>query len=76
MNYAASDLPAPRFFSDSIEVRSMADGKMYTSKSRLRADYKARGVQEIGNEKPPEKREFIRPPSVRDDLRRTYEQMK
>lgn len=37
--------------SDTIDaVRSMADGKMYDSKSELRADYKARGLIEVGTD--------------------------
>ncbi len=32
-------------------IRSMADGRMYDSKSRYRADLKARGLEEIGNER-------------------------
>lgn len=42
-----------RFYvqSDTIEpFRSMADGKMYGSKSKYRADLKARGLIEVGND--------------------------
>lgn len=38
-------------------TQSMASGKVYDSKSAIRAEYKARGLMEIGNEK-------ITPPSV------------
>lgn len=37
--------------SDSINaIRSMADGRMYESKSELRKGYKAKGVVELGND--------------------------
>lgn len=37
--------------SDAIgAIRSMADGKMYDSKSELRRGYKAKGVIELGND--------------------------
>jgi hypothetical protein len=46
-----SSLPAPRIMSDTMEpVQSMLDGKMYTSKSALRATYRAGGVVEVGND--------------------------
>lgn len=53
-----SDLAAPMVVSDSLEVmagslngmQSMADGKFYTSKARYRADLRARGYVEVGND--------------------------
>lgn len=52
-----STLPAPMVISDTIDpVRSMADGKEYTSKSALRSTYKPSGnpdgisYVEVGNE--------------------------
>ena len=46
-----SDIVCPRFIRDEIDpVQSMASGKMYTSKSKLRAEYKALGVVEVGND--------------------------
>lgn len=46
------------FISDNLEsigglngIQSMADGKFYTSKAKLRADYRARGMIEMGNDK-------------------------
>lgn len=52
-----SDLSAPMVISDTMEpVRSMADGKEYSSKSALRATYKPSGnpngisYAEVGNE--------------------------
>lgn len=41
-HHVISDAMAP--------VRSMATGKMHDSKSSLRAEYRARGVYEIGND--------------------------
>jgi hypothetical protein len=36
---------------DTMEpVQSMLDGKMYDSKARLRATYRAAGVTEVGND--------------------------
>lgn len=46
-----SHLPAPRVATDVMApVRSMLDGKLYDSKSALRATYKAAGVTEVGND--------------------------
>lgn len=54
-----SELAAPFIISDNLEVigglngvQCQASGKFYTSKARLRAEYRARGMIEIGNEKP------------------------
>ena len=49
-NTKRSHLPTPHIASDSIEVRSMVDGQIYTSKSALRASYRANGYIEVGNE--------------------------
>lgn len=46
-----SYLTAPLVIRDDMEpVQSMLDGKMYTSKSALRATYRRAGVDEIGND--------------------------
>jgi hypothetical protein len=54
---ARSSLPAPMVISDTIEpVKSMADGKYYSSKAALRSTYKPSGnpqgisYVEVGNE--------------------------
>lgn len=48
-----SDFSAPMIIRDDMPaVKSMASGKMYDSKSAIRAEYKARGLVEIGNDKP------------------------
>lgn len=46
-----SDLPCPRIMSDAMPpVQSMATGRMYDSKSAIRAEYKALGMVEVGND--------------------------
>lgn len=66
---------APYVQSDTIDAfRSMADGKVYDSKSRYRADIRARGLIEVGNERV-ERRPTPMPP-VRDTLRQVYQQLK
>lgn len=48
---ARSNLPFPRIMSDVMEpVQSMLDGKLYDSKSALRATYRAAGCVEVGND--------------------------
>lgn len=48
---ARSDLPCPLVISDTMDpVQSMLDGKLYTSKSGLRATYRKAGVTEVGND--------------------------
>jgi len=44
-------LPVPNVITDTMDpVQSMLDGQMYSSKSALRATYKAAGVVEVGND--------------------------
>lgn len=46
-----SDLPCPRVMSDVMDaVQSQVDGRMYDSKSAIRAHYKQAGVIEVGND--------------------------
>lgn len=45
-----SALSAPMVVSDQIEVKSMVNGEMYTSKRALRRSYRERGYIEVGNE--------------------------
>lgn len=46
-----SDLPAPMVITDTMApVQSMATGKMYDSKAGIRAEYKALGMVEVGND--------------------------
>ena len=45
------DLGCPHVVTDVMDqVKSMLDGKMYDSKSHLRASYKQAGVTELGND--------------------------
>jgi len=60
--------------SDTVDpFRSMADGKTYDSKSRYRAELKARGMVEIGNDNITPRRTEL--PPVRDTLRQTMAQL-
>lgn len=72
-NLAQSDLPAPHFISDAIDIQSMHDGRHYTSKARLRSAYRAAGVVEIGNEKPkPVEKPKTDRNEIRNELRRVH----
>ncbi len=55
---ARSALPGPMVISDQIEVKSMVDGDIYTSKSALRRSYREKGYLEVGNE---EQKPFVKP---------------
>lgn len=49
-----SDLPMPMVISDDMPaVQSQVSGKFYESKAALRAEYRATGHIEIGNDKRP-----------------------
>jgi len=49
--WTRSDLGAPMVISDTMDpVQSQLDGRLYDSKSKLRATYKAAGVVEVGND--------------------------
>ena len=73
-----SELGAPYFISDNLEslgglngIQSMADGKFYTSKAELRAEYRARGLTEMGNSKPaPFKKPKPDRKAIRDAVKR------
>lgn len=66
---ARSDLPAPRIATDIMEpVQSQLDGKLYESKSALRATYRQAGVVEIGND-PARNRPFERPKTPRKEIK-------
>ena len=66
------------FISDNLEslgglngIQSMADGKFYTSKAELRAEYRARGLTEMGNSKPaPFKKPKPDRKAIRDAVKR------
>lgn len=67
-----SHLPSPMISNDSIEVLSQTNGKMYTSKSALRAEYRRAGVTEVGNAIMSSKPREYKPEGVRDDLRKAF----
>lgn len=70
---ARSSLGAPMIVSDRMEpVQSMLDGRMYDSKSALRATYKAAGVVEVGND-PARLKPRARPKPDRKAIRDTLE---
>jgi hypothetical protein len=56
-----SSLPRPYYNSDSIGgitgLVNPSDGKFYTSKAKMRAENRARGLTEVGNEAFPVRRE-------------------
>lgn len=57
-----SSLPSPVVIMDTMDaIQSQVDGKLYTSKSAIRASYKVHGVEEIGND-PARHNPFKRPP--------------
>lgn len=73
---ARSDLPAPRIATDIMEpVQSQLDGKLYDSKSALRATYRQAGVVEIGND-PARNRPFQRPKTSRKEIKDVVERAK
>jgi hypothetical protein len=48
-----STLPAPHVLTDTMPpVQSMASGRIYESKSAIRAEYKRLGLREVGNDVP------------------------
>lgn len=59
--------PTPMVIMDGIETKSMVDGKIYTSKAKLRRSYRERGYVEVGNE---EQKMPPRPEPDRDSIRR------
>lgn len=70
---ARSSLPFPMVISDEMDaVQSQLDGKFYSSKSALRATYKAAGVTEVGND-PARNKPFVKPKPDRKAIRDTTE---
>lgn len=66
---------APYIQSDTVEgFRSMADGKMYDSKSRYRNELRARGLIEVGNDRVERAPKAL--PPVRNTLRETYQRLR
>lgn len=73
---ARSDLPFPMVMSDQIELRSMVDGKTYTSKRGLEASYRASGHVVVGNEwlknEPKAPKPKIDRKAIRDSVGRAF----
>lgn len=72
---ARSDLPTPHVISDSVEVKSMVDGQMYSSKRALRRSYRERGYVEVGDQEqklppkaPPDRK------GIRDSIEKAFSQ--
>jgi hypothetical protein len=64
----------PQIISDTIApFRSMADGKMYDSKSAYRGTLRDRGLIEVGNEQVKQRR--VEAPPVRETLRHVRQQL-
>lgn len=68
-----SDLTAPMVIGDAIEVKSMADGRVYTSKAKLRRSYRALGYVEVGNEiQRPPRRQRVSPKEISDSVEKAF----
>jgi hypothetical protein len=68
-----SDMPCPRIASDIMApVQSQVDGKMYDSKSAIRASYRATGHIEVGND-PARLKPFEAPKTDRRVIKQTVE---
>lgn len=65
----------PAIISDHHDpFKSMADGKVYDSKSAYRRSLRERGLVELGNEMPQER--AFEPRSVKEDIKTAIEQVK
>lgn len=69
---------APMIRTDGMDaIRSMADGRMYDSKSAYYADLKARGCEIVGNDKAPfDRRPTFEPQGVERDVKTAIEQLR
>lgn len=52
-----------------------SNGKMYDSKSRFRAETRARGLTEVGNETIPDRVDRSLPPGLAEDIGRAYDEL-
>jgi hypothetical protein len=70
-----SGLKTPHYISDGLpDIAHPSSGKIYSSKAAFRAETRARGLTEIGNEDFPERVEAPMPgPSVEEDIKMAYE---
>ncbi len=68
-----SDLPTPMLIRDGMDTLvGMHDGRVYESKSALRASYRAAGVIEVGSDAPTEARAPERPRVTKDEIGAAY----
>jgi hypothetical protein len=71
-----SDLPFPMVVSDTMDpVQSQVDGKVYDSKSAIRASYRAHDVTEVGNDAA-RFRTKVKPKVERSKIKATVERAK
>lgn len=68
---------APNIRTDGMDaIRSMADGKLYDSRSGYYASLKARGMEIVGNDRAAiDKRPSFEPRGVRQDMKAAIEQL-
>ncbi len=52
LRYWRTNPPTLSLHDETEAFKSMADGKHYTSKKKYRSDLRARGYEEVGNERP------------------------
>lgn len=74
-NVQRSSLPCPMIISDQIEIKSMVDGQMYTSKRALRQSYRANGYIEVGNEEQKIQKPKPDRKAIRNSVRRAANQL-
>lgn len=71
--YKRSHLPAPRIASDHMDpVQSQLDGRLYDSKSALRATYRQAGMIEVGND-PQRFKKRIKHKTTRAEIKQVVE---
>lgn len=77
-HFGAQADDAPMIRSDGMEpIRSMADGKMYDSRSGYYASVKRAGCEIVGNDRAPfERRPEFNPGRVGPDIKRAIEQLR
>lgn len=69
---------APHVISDAMEpIRSMADGRIYDSKSRYYQGVRAAGCEVVGNERAPfDRRPEFRSEGVGQDIKKAIDQLR
>lgn len=77
LNYKRSSLSAPTIIKDGMgDVQSQLTGKWYDSKSSLRAEYKAHGVIELGNEAPKASKPVEHVKVTKEEIGRAYQKVR